>query len=280
MPCSERVINRWLPPSQAVHERSGDTVPLTALSDQDLAQRTREGDPSAFGELWRRHRSAVRSAASSFAQIADPDDIVQEAFTRVFTALVRGEGPRDAVRPYLYRTVRNVAVSWSRRRSAYPGGDLTDLDVLVGVADAESEADRIVEDMVTARAFRLLASRWREVLWYTAVEDMTPREVGQLMGLSPNAVAALAVRAREGLRVAWINAHMNDRNIRSECRWAAACLAELERWSLPEAARSRIGKHFKSCRRWYARRTTTSAASPGSSSCPLFSTHSPLDQLR
>lgn len=253
-------------------------MPLTVLSDQELAQRTREGDSSAFGELWRRHRSAVRSSASSFSQIADPDDIVQEAFTLVLTALIRGEGPRDAVRPYLYRTARNVAVSWSRRRSADPGGDLADLDALAGVDNADSEADRIVENVITASAFRELAIRWREVLWYTAVEDMTPREVGQLMGLSSNAVAALALRAREGLRAAWIDAHLNDRRIRTECRWAVACLAEFERWSLPEAARERMGKRLTSCIYWYKRRSTTLATGSGSPSCPLFSVYSPLSQ--
>src|SRR5690606_3577112 len=48
------------------------------------------------------------------------------------------------------------------------------------------------------------------VLWHTEVEDMRPRDIAPLLGLTPNAVSALAVRAREGLREAYLAAHLNQ----------------------------------------------------------------------
>ena len=42
------------------------------------------------------------------------------------------------------------------------------------------------------------------VLWHTEVEGQRPAEVAPLLGMSPNSVSALAYRAREGLRQAFV----------------------------------------------------------------------------
>ena len=57
-------------------------------------------------------------------------------------------------------------------------------------------------------AFESLPHRWRQVLWMTKVDELTPTEVAPLIGLSANSVAALAVRAREALRIAFVRAHL------------------------------------------------------------------------
>lgn len=48
-----------------------------------------------------------------------------------------------------------------------------------------------------------LPERWRNALWYSEVEQLTSSEVAGVLGISPNAAAALTYRAREGLRRAW-----------------------------------------------------------------------------
>ncbi|MFI2705815.1 RNA polymerase sigma factor [Cellulosimicrobium composti] len=191
---------------------------MTTLSDSDLAQLARDGDDAAYSELWRRHWGPVRAAAARFSELADPDDIVQEAFTLLYQSLRHGQGPHGAVRPYLYRTVRNVAISMGRRKTPAPVGDSTDLDLAAGSPSDEGESDRVLEKTLTVRAFRSLPSRWQTVLWYTVVEDLPPRDVAPLMGMSANAVAALALRAREGLRTAWLTAHLRSESIAPECR--------------------------------------------------------------
>ena len=53
-----------------------------------------------------------------------------------------------------------------------------------------------------ARAFASLPERWQAVLWHTEIEGARPADVAPLLGLTANSVAALAYRAREGLRQA------------------------------------------------------------------------------
>jgi DNA-directed RNA polymerase specialized sigma24 family protein len=68
-----------------------------------------------------------------------------------------------------------------------------------------------------ARAFRSLPERWQAVLWHTDIEASGPAEIAWLLGLSANSVAALAYRAREGLRQAYLQMHLSE-VVRQECR--------------------------------------------------------------
>ena len=48
------------------------------------------------------------------------------------------------------------------------------------------------------------------VLWHLEVENQKPADIAPLLGMSANSVSALAYRAREGLRQAFLNMHSGD----------------------------------------------------------------------
>ena len=73
---------------------------IKALSDLELLQQVRNGDETAFTELYARHHAVARRVASTFRCRADADDLVNEAFVKVLGALRRGHGPTDAFRAY------------------------------------------------------------------------------------------------------------------------------------------------------------------------------------
>lgn len=213
------------------------------LADEVLADRVRAGDSDAYGELWERHSGAARAAARSFASIADPDDLVSESFLQVLRALQRGGGPREAFRPYLYRTIRNVALN--RRQVNAP----TSLELVPDIADDVDLETTVMESTVTVRAFRTLPERWQTVLWYTEVEGMQPAEAAPMLGLAPNAVAALAHRAREGLKKAWLQAHISGLRVPPGCQWTTQRMGDYARDTLSQAARDRFDLHLRSCTR-------------------------------
>ena len=215
------------------------------ISDEELAERTRAGDSRAFGELWSRHAKAGLAAARQFHTIADPDDIVAEAYLQIFRAMQRGGGPHEAFRPYLYRTVRNVAMGWIPKAATVDIDDVAET-LPSGKPDIDTAA---LEKTVTVRAFRTLPERWQTVLWYTEVEGMDPAEAAPYLGLTPNGAAALAYRAREGLKKAWLQAHVNDRRVPAECRWTTERMADYNRGALSSRARDRFEKHLETCTR-------------------------------
>lgn len=214
-----------------------------SAGDAELIDRVREGDAAASAELWRRHAPAARSVARAWSSL-DADDLVSEAFLRTLDALARGGGPDGAFRPYLFTSVRNVASSWGRRgsRERPLDGDVAALE-----DGPEERALAALDRDLGVRAFRALPARWREVLWYTAVEGMSPAEAAPLLGLRPNGVAALGHRAREGLRGAWIQEHVAASAADGECRWVLERAGAHTRGRLPIRDRRRTDAHLATC---------------------------------
>lgn len=211
-------------------------------TDIDLLERSRTGDTAAYAQLWERHHDAVRAAARRITRSFDPDDLTQEAFSRTFAALKDGRGPHTTFRPYLFATVRNLAASWSSADAVAVDPEL--FDAVGPTHEFESE---LVDRTVTARAFRGLPDEWRAVLWYVDVEGMSATEVAPLLGLTPNAVAALTYRAREGLRRAWIDTHASSTSQDPECVWTVSHLSAYVRSGLTRRKRNRVEDHLTTC---------------------------------
>jgi RNA polymerase sigma-70 factor (ECF subfamily) len=64
--------------------------PASALAEQELADRARDGDEQALGELFHRHAAQLhRHAWRMLRDEAAAGDVVQEAFLRAITAIPR-----------------------------------------------------------------------------------------------------------------------------------------------------------------------------------------------
>ncbi|MGB8857673.1 MAG: sigma-70 family RNA polymerase sigma factor, partial [Ilumatobacteraceae bacterium] len=216
---------------------------MRELSDAELIAGARKGDSDAYGELYRRHVDSARAAARALTRSrSDADDVTSEAFARVLRALQSGGGPDVSFRPYLVTAVRNVFYDKVRRNREEPTEDMSD-EVNVALLDsAKSQED----GAFAAVAFATLPERWQLVLWHTEVEGRSVAEVAPMLGLAPNAVAALAYRAREGLRQAYLQAHLRDQQA-AECRECAANLGAYVRDGLSARDRRRIDAHLDGC---------------------------------
>lgn len=224
------------------------TVPLQAASGSDeqaLLQRLREGEDAAFGELFELHAAAVRRLARSLASDrSEAEDITAETFFRVLQALRRGAGPRDYVRAYLLTVARRVSWEWHGARRDVPVSD-DELTFRAG-AGADTNA-RTAEHSLITTAFTSLPERWRSVLWQTEVEGEQPAMVAPHFGLSANATAALARRARQGLRAAYLQAHLSVNRGPDSCRAVVEKLGGFTAGSVTGAEARRIKTHLIAC---------------------------------
>ena len=178
-----------------------------APDDAELVAAVRCGDLEAYGLLYRRHAGAARTQARQLVgSRPDAEDLVAEAFAKVLDAIRAGGGPDQAFRAYLLTTVRNTLCD--RRRRDRPLEWTDDPGRYDVGLPWEDPAVAELEATLAARAFHRLPERWREVIWRTEVERAPRPEVASLFGLTPNGVAALAYRARERLRQAYLQEHV------------------------------------------------------------------------
>ncbi|KOV88932.1 sigma-70 family RNA polymerase sigma factor [Nocardia sp. NRRL S-836] len=213
--------------------------------DRDLLARVRDGDDSAYGELFSRHADAVRRfSLRHVREAAEADDLTAESFFRMLQAIRRGSGPTDHVRTYLLTVARRVAWEWSGRRRDVPVDDEELSRRTEPVAD---NAARRAEHNLITRAFSSLPERWRVVLWRVEVEGERPASVAPHFGLSPNAMSALARRAREGLRAAYLQAHLAVDDGRSSCAAIRAKLGTFTAGGVQGVEERRIRAHLDTC---------------------------------
>ncbi|MFF8953658.1 sigma-70 family RNA polymerase sigma factor [Streptomyces sp. NPDC014940] len=236
----------------------------TPPADGELIHRMRAGDDSAYEELYRRHADAVRRYSRTCCRDAHTaDDLTAEVFAGMLQAVRGGAGPEYAVRAYLLTSVRRVAAHWARsarreqlvddfavfaqQAAARPAEGAGDEAVDVG---ADVRALHHAEQSIALRAFRSLPERWQAVLWHTEVEDESPSEVAVLFGLDANGTRVLASRAREGLRQAYLQAHVSAALTGDEeCARYADQLGTYARRKLRLRAERGLRKHLEECAR-------------------------------
>ncbi|MFF2645689.1 sigma-70 family RNA polymerase sigma factor [Streptomyces niveus] len=232
-------------------------------SDAELIQRMRAGDDGAYEELYRRHSAAVlRYARTCCRDGHTADDLTAEVFARTLQAVRGGAGPEQAVRAYLLTTVRRVAAAWTKTAKreqlvedfavfaaeSARAAEVSDDETLDLGADVRAmhEAER----SLAMRAFRSLPERWQAVLWHTTVEEESPSAVAPLFGLTANATAVLASRAREGLKQAYLQAHVNTAVATAgDCAQYADRLGAYARGGLRIRAERGLRKHLDECAR-------------------------------
>ena len=226
--------------------------------DTDLLAAVRAGDTAAYGTLYERHRAATRQLAYALARDpADADDLVAETFAKVLASLRAGRGPLVSFRAYLNTTLRHVCYHRARRdRRLEFTDDLTRYDE--GEPFLDATLDRM-ERTYAARAFHQLPDRWRDVLWMTEIEGAGPAEIAPRLGLTPNAVAVLAHRAREGLRRLYLQQHVAATE-RADCRWTGDHLGGHVRGRLAPRDASKVQAHLSWCAGCRSRRDAVSDA--------------------
>ncbi|WP_371624445.1 sigma-70 family RNA polymerase sigma factor [Streptomyces sp. NBC_01116] len=236
-------------------------APGLGLSDARLIEDMRAGDDQAYEELFRRHSGAVlRYARSCCRDAHTADDLTAEVFARTLQAVRGGKGPTEAVRAYLMTAVRHVAAAWTK--SAKREHLVDDFAVFAAQASRSSElsaddtldlgADVLAmheaEQTMAMQAFRSLPERWQAVLWHTTVEEESPSEIAPLFGLTANATAVLASRAREGLKQAYLQAHVSQAlTTGGDCAQYADRLGAHARGGLRTRAERGLRKHLEAC---------------------------------
>jgi hypothetical protein len=152
----------------------------------------------------------------------------------------------------LLTALRHTAYDKTRRdRKVELSDDVSTVSGVSSEAVSEQFDDTAVaglERSLAAQAFARLPERWQAVLWHTEIEGQSPAEVAPILGLTANGVSALAYRAREGLRQAYLQVHLAETTDR-HCRAAAERLGAWTRGGLAKREKAQVEAHLDDCSR-------------------------------
>lgn len=172
---------------------------MTAVDDHSLVERIASGDQTAYAVLV--HRYGGRMQAVAMAVVKDParaDDMVQEAFVKLWTRADRFDPSKARFTTWFHQIVVNTCRDDLRR--SRPDQLAEDYDA----PDPAAGADAVLEDRSVSEAVRAtvqtLPERQRLAVTLTYFDDLSNRDVAEIMGLGVKAVESLLVRARKTLR--------------------------------------------------------------------------------
>jgi RNA polymerase sigma-70 factor (ECF subfamily) len=178
----------------ALKTASGDTQDESAL-----LVRVAEGDAQAFRTLVDRHLPTVVAIARRMLRDdAEAEDVAQETLLRLWrnaASLELGEG---GVRPWLRRVAANLCIDRVRAQKNTTLGDTVPEEV-----EPAGQVTRLAERELGRRvdaALKTLPDRQRLALTLFHYEGMSQIEVGEVMGISDEAVESLLARARRALK--------------------------------------------------------------------------------
>ncbi|MET0819471.1 MAG: sigma-70 family RNA polymerase sigma factor [Aeromicrobium sp.] len=216
------------------------------LDDQTLLGLVRDGSHEAYASFYRRYAGPTKRFARSLGAGDEAEDVVAEAFARVFEKLRQGLGPERSFAAYLFTAVRHETYRRSAaRRRLRPTDDQAVLESAVpfGVGHLD-DFDR----SVVRAAYDALPVRWRVALWMADVEGYKPRELAEHLGLTPNGASALIYRARSGLREAYLQQHLSaDVSDQRPCSTARRSFAAVLLRTATERKQKEVHAHLAAC---------------------------------
>ena len=182
---------------------------MDGQTEKILLEQIREGNAESFESLVRLlSPRALRLAIRLTGNRAEAEEIAQEAFLRFYTGIhsFRGE---SSVGTWLYQTVTRLAIDHLRRerlrrRIFFFRRDEESEDPAEIIADpAPSPADRVLAEETRQRLSRALGKlppRQRAVFVLRHQEELTLKEIADLLGLEEGTVKAHLHRAVVRLR--------------------------------------------------------------------------------
>ncbi len=197
------IPNRSVPPDEIKDpssNASGDNREylVERAREERLVEELRSGNRDAFRELYEMNVDAVARFVGRRVNTAQVDDIVAEVFLRAWKARHRFEARGFRYLSWLLRIAQNYIISMQRR----PIREDVSLES-TAEPRIDDPMDRVVDRLAGTSMRELLNAlpeRQRIVLELRFVEDLNSTEVGEILGISSDAVRQLTVRSLKQVR--------------------------------------------------------------------------------
>ncbi len=171
------------------------------MTDGQLAKKYLSGEAWAFEAIVDRYMHPLFNFAYRYlGDYDEASDIVQETFVRLYRNLHR-LNLEEPLRPWLYRTARNLCLNRMPQRMRHQSIDEEDAPDLPDVAAGPEERLDLKELQASVQAaVEQLPPLYRDVVSLYYFAELSVQEVAEVLGLPEATVKTRLFRARQQLR--------------------------------------------------------------------------------
>lgn len=166
-------------------------------TEEQLLNAIRSGDQLAFRRLYDRYSGyAMAIALRYIPERSEVNDVLQDSFIKILTSIgqfsYRGEG---SLRNWIARIVAHQAIDYIRRRERISFVNISSEEVADDDADMGEMPSEILMEMIGR-----LPVHYRVVLNLFVFEQLTHKEIAQLLGIRERTSSSLFYRAKHQLK--------------------------------------------------------------------------------
>ena len=169
----------------------------------ELVRRCIDGDPLAFEQLVREHMNTVLGLAYNYVgNFSTAEDIAQETFVQAFQSLPSlRDGTRFRV--WLLKIARNKSIDAIRRNPRWISLDQRrelQHEISRKAVSADGIESRAFTEADLLRALKLLREDYREIFIMKHVDNLSYKEISEILGMTVSAVGEKLYRVRSMIR--------------------------------------------------------------------------------
>jgi len=175
-------------------------------NDENLIKEYLGGNQESFKLLIERHTSSIYNFSVRFVGKDYAKDIVQDVFLKVWKNIERFDIKKASFKTWIFRITRNTITDYLRKKKMIPFSFLNSeeenfADSIEDEVVLPDEALAKIEDVeLLNNLLNKMPINYREVLVLYYQEDMTFKEIGELLGKPLNTVKSYYRRALIMLR--------------------------------------------------------------------------------
>jgi RNA polymerase sigma factor (sigma-70 family) len=176
---------------------------MDSKSDVELAEALAAGQVDALAELYDRYGALAYSVALRI--LGDPgraEDVVQDAFLKLWHGAARFDSRRGSLRTWVITTVRNRSIDYLRGRSARERQEREippDTTATGAGSDPWSEVSASIEREVVKDALACLPAEQRQAVELAYFGGYSHREIAEMVGVPLSTVKSRMRLALEKL---------------------------------------------------------------------------------
>lgn len=125
-------------------------------------------------------------------------DLTQEAYLKTWEYLAAGNSIQN-IRAFLYKVANNLIIDESRKKKTVSLDELSEQGFDPGFEEGVKIQTALDADSVLA-LLKNLDEKYQQVVWLRYVEDLSPKQVAEIVGQSENVVSVRIHRGIEQLK--------------------------------------------------------------------------------
>ena len=173
--------------------------------DHFLIKKYLNGDQGSLKMLIDKHTSSIYNFTSRFVRVDQSKDITQEIFIKVWKNLKKFDTNKAQFKTWLFTIARNTITDYLRKKKTIPfsmiGEDGFMEETVEDEADLPDEIFQKLQDKeMLLKVLEEIPALYKEVLILHYQEDMTFKEIGEVLNKPLNTVKNYHFRAIKKLK--------------------------------------------------------------------------------